>query len=140
MRYVKRFAFLIVGFVCGALVSGFVTFQYMARFGIDWNQWAESRSWEGKATDAIANVAVLKKFQSGDLYLVRFSLEMDLVRKSAELALMKRDGRDPNGETTKALSAIRAYRHANPWSSGSAELDKGTSETLDEALGPDVAR
>lgn len=133
MRWAKIMGLLASGAVIGGLLTGYVVFDYMARFGIDWNQWASSQYDERKATDALNTVSALTKMRAGNIEGARSTLEWRLTGDVAELAGMKKAGRDPSGYTSKALAAIGDYKQANPWSSGNPELDKLTAEALSGA-------
>ena len=131
MRWAKIIGLFVSGAVAGGLLAGYVMFGYMTRFGIDWNQWATSQYDERKASDALGTVAALSKMRAGNVEGARSILEWRLNGEIPELAAKKKAGRDSGGYTTKAITAIREYRHANPWSSGNQELDKLTSDALD---------
>ncbi len=134
MRYLRKFAILIVGFVVGALLSGFLMFEYMAKFGIQYNEWVAKVYMEGRADEALSKVTALRQLQSGDLVKLRKSLEMGLINDTIRLTAMKQDGHDPKDVTDQALSKIRDYRRANPWASGSDELDRTITDELNKAL------
>ena len=136
MRWIKIVGLVAVGSLLGGLLSGYVVFEYMTRFGIDWNRWASSQFDERRASDALGTVAALSKLRAGDVEKARSVLEWRLTDEIAELAAMKKAGSDPRGYTSKALSAIRDYRESNPWASGSPEFDKQISKALQEAASP----
>ncbi|WP_201315233.1 hypothetical protein [Dyella sp. EPa41] len=136
MRWAKILGLIVAGAVLGGLLSGYVVWQYMVRFGISWNQWASSQLDEQRASDALSTVAALSKLRAGNVENARNVLEWRLTGEIAELAGMKKAGSDPRGYTSKALSAISDYRQTNPWASGSPELDKQMSDTLREAASP----
>ena len=133
MRWAKIIGLLATGGVLGGLLTGYLVWEYMLRFGVAWDQWASIQHDRGKAGEVRGTVAALAKLQAGKVDETRNILEWRLTGDIAELAYMKRVGRDPDGATTKALSAIRDYRHNNPWDSGNPELDKLTSENLNDA-------
>jgi hypothetical protein len=133
MRWAKTIGLITLGVVLGGLLGGYVVFQYMVRFGVDWNQWATSINDERRAGDALGRVAALTKLRAGNVEATRDILEMRLTIDVADLASLEKRGRDPKGNTTKAMSAIRSYRQANPWSSGNLELDKLTSDSLSDS-------
>ncbi|MFC4526744.1 hypothetical protein ISN76_04710 [Dyella halodurans] len=130
MRWAKIIGLLVSGSIVGGLLSGYVVFEYMKQFGIDWDRWASSQYDELKASDALGTVAALSKMRAGNIDGARGVLEWRLTGEIPELAAMKRAGRDPGGYTTKAITAIREDRRANPWASGNQELDKLTSDAL----------
>jgi hypothetical protein len=133
MRWIKIIGLLGAGAVIGGLLAGYMVFEYMERFGIAWNQWASSQYDEQRASDALGTVAALSQIRAGSMEEARRILEWRLTGEIPELARMKRDGRDPEGYTSRALSAIKDYKQANSWSSGSKEVDKLTSDTLSGA-------
>lgn len=130
MHWAKIAAWLVLGAVLGGVITGYAVFEYMSRFGIDWNRWASSQQDERTATDALATVMVLDKLQTGGADNARNLLEWRVVVAVPVLTDMKRRGRDTDGSTTKALSAIRAHRQAHPWSSGDSQLDQQIADEL----------
>lgn len=137
MRWTKIICLLVAGAVLGGSLAGYVVFEYMERFGLAWNRWASSQYDEQEAGDALGTVVALSKIRAGKVEDARRVLEWRLTGEIPELALMKRAGRDPQGYTSKALSAIRDYRHDNPWTSGDPEIDRLTSDALnDKASSP----
>jgi hypothetical protein len=130
MRWVKIISLFVSGAIVGGLLSGYAVFEYTVRFGIAWNQWASSQYDERKASDALGTVAALNQMRVGNIDGARSVLEWRLNGEIPELVGMKRTGRDSGGSATKAISAVREYRQANPWTSGNQELDKLTSDAL----------
>ena len=140
MRWAKIVGLLAAGALLGGLLTGYVIWEYMLRFGISWNQWASVEHDRGKAGEVRGTVAALAKLQAGKVDETRNILESRLTADIAELAYMKRLGRDPDGATTKALSAIRDYRHNSPWASGNPEPDKLTSDNLNDVSNSPLKR
>lgn len=132
MRWTKMIGLLLAGAVIGGLLTGYAVFEYMTRLGIDWNQWATSGRDEAKASDAMMTLGALKRLRAGDVDGAGRGLEWKLNGHIYELAMMKRNGRDPKGDTSKTLAKIREYRQANPWDSGNKEVDKATSDVLSD--------
>jgi hypothetical protein len=140
MRWTKVLGLVVLGSVLGGLLAGYVVFEYMERFGVAWNQWASTQSDRGKAGDALGTVTALAKLQAGRVDETRNILEWRLTSNIAELASMRRAGRDPDGLTSKALSRISDYRHNNPWASGNPEVDQLTSDALNGLTGSPQGR
>ncbi|GLQ99165.1 hypothetical protein [Dyella mobilis] len=136
MRWTKIIGLLVAGAVIGGVVAGYAVFEYMERWGIDWNKWASSQYDEQKAGDALGTVAALSDIRAGKIEDARRVLEWRLTSEIPELVGAEKAGLDPRGDTSRALSAIREYRRANPWTSGNQKLDKLTSDALNGVAGP----
>jgi len=134
MRWAKIIGLLVAGAIVGSLLTGFAVFEYMKQIGVDWNQWAASERDESKVADAMMTLGSLKSLRAEDVDGAEKGLESRLNSHIYELALMKRTGHDPKGDTSKALSAIAKYRETYRWTSGNPEVDKLTTNTLSEAI------
>lgn len=139
MRWARTIGTVALGFVLGGATVGYITYEYMGRYAIDFTRWMDANKDLGKSSDAVQRLGLLKQLDAGKTAAVKHSLEWWLDVDVIDLNLLCEQGRDPAGHARKALSMIRQYRTEKPWASGNADVDQMVADILTKYVVADAA-